>query len=1157
MAYAYPFDPTGTEVTNKITGESQIISPPGWLDYYFIVPKAAPYFRDSLVVRHFPSNQLLVEGVDYIPSHRFHEASLATGKMVYGSITFFDKTLTGIVELSYQTIGGAWTIDEQKILQILGNATQNPRITTWSQIVDLPFQFPVINHVWNLDDMVGMSEIYDALKDIEAAILANAGQALQDHIDDKNNPHQVTKAQVGLGNVLNYGVADLPEAQAGTANNKYMTPLRVRQAIEKYATDTGLAGHITDYNNPHKVTKMQTGLGNVENYPIATLVQATTGTDHASYMTPLRVQQAIQILALGDLASHKNDFNNPHQVTKTQVGLGNVENFALASLTEATAGALHNRYMTPLRVRQAIDAQVKNDFDIHVNNTNNPHNVTKAQVGLSQVENYPVAIKSEAEAGTANDRYMTPLRVKEAIAFMSDNLWLPHVNNTNNPHMVTKAQVGLGNVDNFSTAAPADVALGTSETLFVTPKGVKDLFNTIDTAAYTSHINNINNPHMVTKAQVGLGSVQNYGIASKGDAEAGASNTVYMTPLRVKEAIDQFSSSTGLGGHLTDYNNPHQVTAAQVNAFTKTETTALLDDKLNKTDQAEDSKLLDGKSYTDLVGTFIAQYKYPASNQTSTSWTRLVNLDLVVIGKTADNKPIFNEKDPILFTLAGGSETDNSLVEVLLNPFNLNQSNSRTMVGNGNGIELYQRLLKVPKSTPVEADPDSPLNFDWSYEVWNTDQAKRGELWLTPMRYLFADTIFDIGSSNELTAPSGLQLIFPLSIDAGDNPHIAEFDIADVADDPSKPISNFPVPVSFGEQLSEFETIALSSDGTVMGEQYDVFAGKQFKPSGVLPTKFGEEGKLTIHDPLQVFDQLNYVAVSPHAMTHYAFEIRMSNTTFHSSISSPRGFGVGVCLAHLFRNGKSHGLYAYRTDGGIDGKGLFVVGYNLFQPDEELLFTTNATFKWGDGITNTSRNQSGYTGAVSAAGGIYGTSTPDFMKFSVEKRNGTIKIKTTEFGNNNYTSGIETTLVLSNHPALSRLFSGSTQWGLAAINTGPLSTTRIKAPGQNRAYYAKGHPSGDQAAQLITDINEPNIRRFEVSGIDQEPYVTHAAREMGNAWFMEGGQKPNRNSRKTTWKNRLIYSPTNGKLYVGRADGGLRHLLIDADSVNGETVITP
>lgn len=47
------------------------------------------------------------------------------------------------------------------------------------------------------------------------------------HLADTENPHGVTKSQVGLGDVSNYSVATEDEAKAGTADNKYMTPAKV------------------------------------------------------------------------------------------------------------------------------------------------------------------------------------------------------------------------------------------------------------------------------------------------------------------------------------------------------------------------------------------------------------------------------------------------------------------------------------------------------------------------------------------------------------------------------------------------------------------------------------------------------------------------------------------------------------------------------------------------------------------------------------------------------------------------------------------------------------------------------------------------------------------------------------------------------------------
>lgn len=80
-----------------------------------------------------------------------------------------------------------------------------------------------------------------------------------------------------------------------------------------------------------------------------------------------------------------------------------------------------------------------------------------------------------------------------------------------------------------------------------------------------AHVENTANPHSVTKSQVGLSSVLNYGIATQANAEAGTSNALYMTPLRVKNAIDKFVP-TALSGFTNDKNfvssNATQITVS-------------------------------------------------------------------------------------------------------------------------------------------------------------------------------------------------------------------------------------------------------------------------------------------------------------------------------------------------------------------------------------------------------------------------------------------------------------------------------------------------------------------------------------------------------------------------------------------------------------------
>lgn len=61
------------------------------------------------------------------------------------------------------------------------------------------------------------------------------------------------------------------------------------------------------------------------------------------------------------------------------------------------------------------------NIQAHIASTANPHAVTKTQVGLSNVDNYATASQVEAEAGAASNKFMTPQRVAQAIAMLTPN----------------------------------------------------------------------------------------------------------------------------------------------------------------------------------------------------------------------------------------------------------------------------------------------------------------------------------------------------------------------------------------------------------------------------------------------------------------------------------------------------------------------------------------------------------------------------------------------------------------------------------------------------------------------------------------------------------------------------------------------------------------
>ncbi|QHF58255.1 element PBSX protein [Bacillus subtilis] len=119
-----------------------------------------------------------------------------------------------------------------------------------------------------------------------------------------------------------------------------------------------------------------------------------------------------------ELKSHTENTENPHQVTKKQVGLGNVEDVQQASKEEfdshntdstrhitSTERSNWNAKETTTGAQNKADTAEKNAktyTDQHINDKSNPHGVTKDQVGLSNVTNDKQATKTEFDAHNYN-----------------------------------------------------------------------------------------------------------------------------------------------------------------------------------------------------------------------------------------------------------------------------------------------------------------------------------------------------------------------------------------------------------------------------------------------------------------------------------------------------------------------------------------------------------------------------------------------------------------------------------------------------------------------------------------------------------------------------------------------------------------------------------
>lgn len=211
-----------------------------------------------------------------------------------------------------------------------------------------------------------VNEVKEALEDFKEEVFMKVdGEALKskaasieasinEHKLKKDNPHGVTKAQVGLGNVTNVQQAPKTEFDMHKNDTNIHVTTQDKANWNGKISKPDFDAHKTNYNNPHVVTKAQVGLGNVDN-----------------------VKQASKV----EFDAHNSD-NNRH-VSTTEKATWN-----------SKANGVHSH---PTSQITGLDQKLAG-YDSHVENKNNPHGVTKAQVGLNNVDNVKQAPKTEFDA---------------------------------------------------------------------------------------------------------------------------------------------------------------------------------------------------------------------------------------------------------------------------------------------------------------------------------------------------------------------------------------------------------------------------------------------------------------------------------------------------------------------------------------------------------------------------------------------------------------------------------------------------------------------------------------------------------------------------------------------------------------------------------------
>lgn len=156
------------------------------------------------------------------------------------------------------------------------------------------------------------------------------------------------------------------------------------QTLEILAANANRAGVLTR----EMFNKLNSGLnGDITN----ALNEAKAYTDAAKTALEKLIQDSDKVIK-ESLDAHIGNKSNPHNVTKAQVGLGNVQNLAPADMPVSTAQA------AAIADAKAAGTKAQTNLNTHANRKDNPHNVTRAQLGLATTDQVVFA-KTTAASG--------------------------------------------------------------------------------------------------------------------------------------------------------------------------------------------------------------------------------------------------------------------------------------------------------------------------------------------------------------------------------------------------------------------------------------------------------------------------------------------------------------------------------------------------------------------------------------------------------------------------------------------------------------------------------------------------------------------------------------------------------------------------------------
>jgi len=226
----YDLDRTGLSPNNRVEAEPHTLANRSVRP---ISPLYGPFFTDSVVIRDKLTQQPLTRGVDWKPAELYTLAAIELGKDVHAILLITNPEVSDQVEIDYQVVGGEFSYNTYALLKMIENLDLDNRPVSWPNIIDKPPEgYKPAPHLHDIGDTYGWEYLVQALYRVVDAIeigdrashdqilayVDQADQTLRDYTDqlrsdfdahasDFENPHRVTAIQTGAPTLADFSAA--------------------------------------------------------------------------------------------------------------------------------------------------------------------------------------------------------------------------------------------------------------------------------------------------------------------------------------------------------------------------------------------------------------------------------------------------------------------------------------------------------------------------------------------------------------------------------------------------------------------------------------------------------------------------------------------------------------------------------------------------------------------------------------------------------------------------------------------------------------------------------------------------------------------------------------------------------------------------------------